>query len=180
MIGDILGSDQALWLTKLVHIAAIAVWSGGLLSLPFLIVQRSRMSGDALHRLHRTVRYLHVQIVSPAAFAAVLAGMVLIFMREVFLVWFSTKLYFVAGLVACHVAMAHFIRQTFERDRPFGAGRAGLMILAVSAAVTGILFFVLAKPFLPLDQFVGEAGTSGWLRESFVGPVIELLISLTR
>ena len=180
MIGELLASDRAVWLTKLVHVAAIAVWAGGLLSLPFLIVQRSRLSGDSLHRLHRTVRYLHVQIVSPAAFAAVAAGLALIFMREIFFVWFSTKLYFVAALVACHVAMAHFIRETFEHDQPFGAGRAGLMALAVSGSILGILFFVLAKPFLPIEALAGEAGRSGWLQDSPVGPLLDLLISLTR
>lgn len=180
MLGEILASEHAIWLTKLVHVAAISVWAGGLLSLPFLIVQRSRLSGESLHRLHRTARYLHVQIVSPAAFAAVAAGIALVFMREIFFVWFSTKLYFVAALVACHVATAHFIRQTFERNQPFGLVRTLLMVLAVGASIAGILFMVLAKPFLPLDSLAGEAGEPGWLQDSAIGPVLELLISLTR
>src|SRR5690606_38216610 len=58
-------------LLKFAHIIAIAGWSAGLICLPFLYVQRRRLSGDALHRLHNFTRFFYVALVSPAAFVAV-------------------------------------------------------------------------------------------------------------
>ncbi|HLS58659.1 MAG TPA: hypothetical protein VK022_03435, partial [Paracoccaceae bacterium] len=81
MIEALLPGERAIWLVKAVHIAAIAIWSGGLVSLPVLMLRRRGLTGEAVHDLHRIVRYLHVEIVSPAAFVAVIAGMALIFMR---------------------------------------------------------------------------------------------------
>src|SRR5690606_9523925 len=66
-------------LLKFVHILAITGWSAGLTCLPFLYVQRRRLSGDALHRLHNFTRFFYVALVSPTAFVAVGSGTALIF-----------------------------------------------------------------------------------------------------
>jgi protoporphyrinogen IX oxidase len=173
-------TQMVVWMVKVIHVATISVWAGGLVATPFLLVQRRHCRGDALHRLHWLVRMLHVQIVSPAAFSAVASGILLIFLREVYFVWFSTKLYFVAALAACHVGMGLIITSTFEpegRLRPFPAT---VMTAAIATSVLGILFFVLAKPIISLDAILGEATEPGWLEDSVVAPLVSALISWTR
>lgn len=180
MIEALLPGERAIWLVKAVHIAAIAIWSGGLVSLPVLMLRRRGLTGEAVHDLHRIVRYLHVEIVSPAAFVAVIAGMALIFMREIFFVWFIAKLYFVAVLVACHLGLGQMISRTFLLDRPMGRVTVSFTIVAALIGITGVLFFVLAKPILSLTAIAGEAAEPGWLEDSVVGPLISLLISPTK
>jgi protoporphyrinogen IX oxidase len=65
---------------KFIHLAAIAIWSGGLIALPFLFRQRAGIApGLELDRLHRMVRFVYVEMTSPAAFIAIGSGTVLIF-----------------------------------------------------------------------------------------------------
>src|SRR5690606_32333311 len=90
-------------LLKFVHIIAIAGWSAGLICLPFLYVQRRRLRGDALHRLHNFTRFFYVALVSPAAFVAVGSGTALIFVQATFEPWFAVKLAFVGIMVIIHV-----------------------------------------------------------------------------
>jgi uncharacterized membrane protein len=118
MIAEIDPTDMLVWMIKFIHVATIAVWASGLVSTPFLLAQRRRYDDGTVHRLHRLVRTLHVQIVSPAAFAAVASGIALIFLRDIYFVWFTTKLYFVALLVSCHVGVGLLIASTFEPGRP--------------------------------------------------------------
>jgi protoporphyrinogen IX oxidase len=172
--------EFAIWLTKLVHVAAIAVWVGGLVSVPFLLVQRHRLSGEAVHRLHRLVRSLHIQFVSPAAFVAIGTGIALIFLREVFFVWFTAKLYLVGLLVICHVLIGLLIVSTFEPE-----GRTGALVYTgltgtTAAAALGVLYFVLAKPALDLGALTGAAFEPGGLEETIVGPLLAFFISLTK
>src|SRR5690606_20968502 len=51
---------------KFIHVAAIALWSGGLVALPFLYHQRKGLEGEELHRLHAFTRFFYVGLVSPA------------------------------------------------------------------------------------------------------------------
>ena len=81
-----------IWMMKLLHLTMIAIWSGGLVALPFLLFQRRSLTGEDLHRLHRLVRALYVSILSPAAFVAIASGTALVFLRGTFVEWFSIKL----------------------------------------------------------------------------------------
>ena len=57
---------------KFVHLGAIALWSGGLIALPFLFWQRRALESDLdLERLHRVTRLVYVELTSPAAFVAI-------------------------------------------------------------------------------------------------------------
>ena len=57
---------------KFIHLAAIAVWSGGLIVLPFLFWQRRGIeTGPELDQLHRLTRFVYVGMASPAAFIAI-------------------------------------------------------------------------------------------------------------
>jgi protoporphyrinogen IX oxidase len=180
MIADLSTSHMVIWILKLIHIAMISVWVSGLVSMPFLLMQRHRHAGEGVHRLHRLVRFLHVKIVSPAAFAAVASGIALIFLREIYFVWFSTKLYFVALLVACHVGIGLLISSTFEEKGRTGVTLATTLIVLICFSALGTLFFVLAKPIISLDAIAGEIAQPGWLEDSVVGPLVSHLISWTR
>ncbi len=70
---------------KFVHLATIAVWSGGLLVLPLLFWQRRLVTNiDELESLHRVTRFVYVVMTSPAAFVAIGSGTALIFLQTTF------------------------------------------------------------------------------------------------
>lgn len=149
-----------IWL-KIVHLAAIAIWSGGLLALPGLYRQRARISEtSSLHGLQAMVRFLYVAIVSPAAFVAIASGTVLIFVRQTFEPWFSLKLLFVGVLAAIHLFTGYIILRLFETGSIYPAWRFVAATVLTLLVVAAILIIVLAKPELP-DLFppaMSEAG----------------------
>jgi uncharacterized membrane protein len=133
-------------LVKFLHIIGIAAWSAGLICLPFLYLQRYRLSGDALHRLHNFTRFFYVALVSPAAFAAVGSGIALIFMQSTFEAWFSVKLALVATMVIIHVTSGALILRLFEPGQNYPLWRF-VGVSALTVTVIGlILFVVLGKP----------------------------------
>jgi len=133
-------------LLKFVHIVGIALWSGGLLCLPLLYVQRRRLTGNGLHRLHNFTRFFYVKLVSPAAFVAIASGTALIFVQATFEPWFSLKLALVAAMVLVHVMSGLVILRLFEPDQSYPVPRFVAATLLTSAVVGAILFVVLAKP----------------------------------
>lgn len=135
-----------IWLTKLVHLTAISIWAGGLVVLPFLMVQRRGLTDAQLHRLHRMVRTLYVGILSPAAFAAIASGTALIFLQATFVEWFSIKLVMVGMLAALHVWAGLLILRVFDADGRIGRGTALSMTVATLGTVAGVLVVVLWKP----------------------------------
>ena len=133
-------------LVKFLHIIAIAAWSAGLICLPFLYLQRYRLSGDALHRLHNFTRFFYVALVSPAAFVAVGSGIALIFLQGTFEAWFSVKLALVATMVIIHVTSGALILRLFEPGQSYPLWRF-LVVSTLTVSVIGlILFVVLGKP----------------------------------
>lgn len=140
--------ETVLWLTKSVHVAAIALWASGLLTLPFLLAQRQSLRGEALHRLHALTRFVYTALVSPAAFVAIGSGIALIFLQATYVEWFSAKMAFVGLLVILHVVTGLGIVKVFTHERPFG--RLGAVVLTTGklAAILPILWLVLAKPDL--------------------------------
>ncbi|QDL99477.1 hypothetical protein FLL57_20145 [Rhodopseudomonas palustris] len=139
------------WL-KLVHILALMVWCAGLLALPGLFVHRSRLADAEAAELHRLTRTLFIKITSPAAFVAVVAGTVLLFMRDVFTTWMMLKLVVVGVLVVIHVRGGHQILNLFGPEGHYAAWRRWTMTAATLCTIAGILTLVLAKPVLaPLN-----------------------------
>ena len=137
---------------KFLHIAAISIWAAGLVALPLLYSQRRGLEGGALHNLHAFTRQLYVAIVSPAAFIGVGTGIVLIFLRETFTLWFALKLGLVGVLVGLHLGSGLLILRLFRPEgQRYGAVRflAGTaMTVVVAVAIVGI---VLAKPRIELS-----------------------------
>ncbi|MEO3386902.1 CopD family protein [Mesorhizobium sp. CAU 1741] len=138
-----------IWL-KFLHVAAIAIWSAGLICLPGLYVQRAHVANqDSVHRLQAMVRFLYVAVVSPAAFLSVGSGTALIFVRESFEPWFSLKLALIGGMVVTHILTGLVIIRLFEDGNVYPAWRfiavTGLTVLIIASVLT----VVLAKPDLP-------------------------------
>jgi putative membrane protein len=135
---------------KALHMAAIAIWTAGLLVLPGLYLRRADVpSGPPLHRLQRMTRFLYVAILSPAAFVAVGSGIALIFLTQVFEPWLGLKLALVGGLVALHVMTGLVILKIFEDGRSYPRWRFLAVTTLTGALSLAVLTVVLAKPDLP-------------------------------
>lgn len=152
-----------IWL-KMLHLAAIAIWSAGLIGLPGLYVQRAHVPDEAAkHRLQAMVRFLYVGVISPAAFVAVGSGTALIFVRQTFEPWFSLKLALVGALVTIHVLSGLLIIRLFERGNVYPVWRFVAVTSATLMVTAAILLVVLAKPDMPdlLPAAMSEPGALG-------------------
>lgn len=157
-----------LWI-KLIHLATIAVWAAGLVSLPGLYVQRAHVPDkDSLHRLQAMVRFMYVAIISPAAFVAVGSGTALIFLRETFEPWFSLKLALVGILVTIHVLTGLVIVRLFEAGNIYPVWRFVAVTAITFLVVTAIFAVVLAKPAVP-DMLPDAMSEPGALRRLLEG-----------
>ncbi|MCJ8520045.1 putative membrane protein [Pseudorhizobium tarimense] len=149
---------------KFIHIAAISIWAGGLVSLPGLYVQRAHVKDkEALYRLQMMVRFAYVTIISPAAFLAVASGILLIFGQQTFAGWFSVKLFFVALLVILHVLTGLVIIRLFREGEIYPVWRFIFTTALTGGVVLTILFVVLAKPTISA-QFAQDLFEPGALR----------------
>jgi protoporphyrinogen IX oxidase len=139
---------------KFVHLAAIAIWSGGLIALPFLFVQRRGLpAGHELDRLHRIARLVYVEATSPAAFVAVFSGTVLIFLQTTFLEWFSLKMVLVGAMVMLHVVAGLVLQQLFSPKGSFGRASYFALTSAYVVLIAAIIWVVLAKPHIDSSLF---------------------------
>ena len=149
---------------KFVHLAAIAIWSGGLFALPFLFWQRRMLeAGPNLDRLHRIVRLVYVELTSPAAFIAIGSGTGLIFLQATFEEWFSIKMVLVGIMAMLHVVAGLVVHQLFSPKGRFG--RVSFVTLSGTYAVliVAILWVVLAKPQIDSNQFAAHLFEPGGL-----------------
>lgn len=149
---------------KFIHITAIAIWSGGLICLPFLYAQRRALEGIPLHRLHNFSRFFYVVVVSPAAFAAIASGTFLIFLQATFTPWFSVKLAFVGALVLVHVTSGLQILRVFEPGKIYPTSRLIIVSTLTVVVVSGIMAVVLGKPDFGRSALLDE-----WLRPGALG-----------
>ena len=145
---------------KFIHIMGIAIWSVGLICLPFLYRQRRRLQGAALYRLHNFTRYFYIAFVSPAAFVAVVSGTALIFVEATFEPWFALKMGLVIAMIVVHITSGVTILSLFEPGRTYPGWRTALVSGLTVAVVSAILVTVLGKP---------EWGTPGQV-DAFFAP----------
>ena len=155
-------------LLKFVHVIAIALWSAGLICLPFLYLQRRRLEGEALHRLHNFARFFYVGLVSPAAFVAVASGTALIFVQATFEPWFSVKLALVGAMVIIHVMSGLMILRLFEPDQSYPWPRFVVVTALTSCVIGAILVTVLGKP---------SWLAAGWMTTFFAPGALGVLLS---
>ena len=140
---------------KFVHLAAIAVWSGGLLVLPFLFWQRSTVAaGPDLDRLHRLTRFVYVGMTSPAAVIAIGSGTALIFLQATFEEWFSLKMLVVGAMVMLHVVAGLVLMRLFSPDGRFGLFSCVVLAGAYLALASAVGLLVLGA--LQLRLWAGQ------------------------
>lgn len=150
---------------KIIHIAAIAVWCAGLISLPSLYIQRKSLSGAALHRLQRIVRTSYIVLVSPCAFLAVASGTALIFTEHVYQSWFAAKLAFVGALAFLHVMTGLVVIRLFREGETYHPTRFVIATALALIVILSILWLVLAKPTLP-------SLNENWFRPGGLGEIL--------
>lgn len=150
---------------KFIHVASIALWSAGLIALPFLYRQRKGLEDEALFRLHAFTRFFYVAIVSPSAFVAVGSGTVLIFLMATYEAWFSAKLLAVSVMTGIHIFSGLMILRLFEPDRSYPLSRFLLVLPLTLLTVSSVLVLVLGKPRLEWPAFFSDFFVPGRLGE---------------
>lgn len=141
-----------LWL-KAIHVITIAVWAGGLIWLPGLLVHSRGRSRAELVHIHRFGRLAYDVLVSPAAVIAVGSGIALIFSVGVAEGWFYLKLAAIAGMVGIHMYIGAALDwEARKKSAPSHSVRTS--IAAASAVLTTIvLWLVLSKPKIDTSNF---------------------------
>ena len=157
---------------KFVHLATIALWSGGLIALPFLFWQRRTLeAGLDLDRLHRVVRLVYVELTSPAAFIAIASGTALIFLQATFAEWFSLKMLLVGIMAMLHVLAGLVLVQLFLPEGRFSRLSYLALTSAYIVVITAIIWVVLAKPHIDANQIAAHlfepGGLGRWLHQFF-------------
>jgi uncharacterized membrane protein len=155
-------------LLKFTHLAAIAIWSAGLIVLPFLFWQRRVLDGGTeLDRLHRMTRFVYVEMASPAAFVAIGSGTALIFLQATFQEWFSVKMVLVGAMAMLHVVAGLVLGQLFLADGRFGRASYVALSSGYIVLITAIIWIVLAKPHIDSNQFATDLFRPGALGQFF-------------
>lgn len=141
---------------KVVHIAAMVLWCGGLLALPLMLARHgpSVLAEDYTMIRHAT-HITYTVCVTPAAVIAVIAGTWLIFLREAFVPWLFAKLAFVALLVVAHAWIGHIVANVAEEPEQHKPPRAIFPVVAALIPMIVILTLVLAKPAFEWIEFPG-------------------------
>jgi putative membrane protein len=139
------------WL-KSAHILAVIAWMAGLLYLPRLFVYHSTsVPGSQQSETFKVMeRRLQRGIMTPAMLAALLLGALLAStpgLVDWHRGWIWAKLALVAGLVVCHVALAHW-RRAFAADRNRHSPRFFRIVNELpTLALIAIVVLVVVKPF---------------------------------
>ncbi|CAD6533022.1 CopD family protein [Paraburkholderia metrosideri] len=159
-------------LLKFIHLAAIALWSGGLIVLPFLFWQRRALTtGPELDRLHRITRLVYVELTSPAAFVAIASGTALIFLQATFVEWFSLKMVLVGIMAMLHVVAGLVMLNLFLPNGHFSRLSGIALMSAYLVVIVAIIWIVLAKPHVDSTLFAPHlfepGGLARWLHQSF-------------
>jgi putative membrane protein len=153
---------------KFIHLAAIAMWSGGLIVLPFLFWQRRALDlGTELDRLHRMTRFVYVDVASPAAFVAIGSGTALIFLQTTFQEWFSVKMVLVGAMTMLHVVAGLVLGRLFLANGRFGRTSSVMLSSGYIVLITAIIWIVLAKPHIDSNQFATHLFRPGALGQFF-------------
>jgi protoporphyrinogen IX oxidase len=136
---------------KLLHVTAIAFWTGGLVCLLFMHpkIATYAVSADIRHVMHRALS----AFVAPAAYVAIGSGAWLIFLRETFVPWFTLKLIFVGLLIIVHMLIARSIMKLFDHSVTNTRWYVVSLMGVLAVAAMGILVLVLWKPEIDLAEY---------------------------
>lgn len=149
-----------LWL-KALHIAALAVWAGGLVAMPGLLGVHASPDGEMDDEAARQMNFARLGyefIVSPAAVLTVASGTALIFVASYETGWLAPKLLAVGAMALLHMLVG---RGLDHGGRHFVPGRAMRWLLTggVVASIAAVLALVLGKPSIDATLF------PSWLTE---------------
>lgn len=140
---------SAIPIVKMLHIAALCVWCGGLIALPLMLARHDPAMAQDDYRVIRHATHLtYTLLVTPAAVIAVIAGTWLIFLREAFVPWLFAKLAVVVLLLVLHAWIGHGIVHVAEEPGRHRPPNPYLPISGVLACASAILLLVLGKPDL--------------------------------
>lgn len=144
----------AAWL-KALHIAALAIWAGGLLALPGMLVREHRQAAGDTHALwqHRSSRFAYDVLVSPAALVTIASGTALIFVTWPLQGWFFAKLAGVVALAITHVQVGRIIDHIEVPEVAPTRLRTTVLVAAAAVLIVLILWLVLQKPHLDASLF---------------------------
>ncbi len=142
----------AITLAKAIHIAAILLWTAGLIALSLLLAQhKPGHDQQSYQRIRRFSHYGYTHLLTPAAVLGVAAGTALLFLRGVFVPWMFAKLLLVAGLVALHAWIGTLVVRMGEHVNRRQPSPTWPLILAAIILVGAVLLLVLAKPGWSID-----------------------------
>ncbi|EPX83143.1 putative membrane protein [Rubellimicrobium thermophilum DSM 16684] len=145
---------------KALHVAMLALWCAGLFALPVMLARHDPAVSRADYaRIRQATHYGYTFVITPAAVLAIASGTLLIFLREVFVLWMFAKLFFVALLVAFHAWVGHTIVRVAETEGTHEPPEPHWPLAVLTVPVVAILALVLAKPDL------GAIPLPGWMQE---------------
>lgn len=147
-------------LFKAVHIIALIIWCGGLVTLPLMLAHHDPTdNAEDYRRIRHASHQTYIVFVTPAAVTTVVVGTWLIFLRGVFEPWFYGKLLFVALMVFAHAWVGRIIVEVAETRGRTRIPKPFFSLLAILLPMSAIFFLVLAKPDFSGAEF------PEWLRE---------------
>lgn len=132
---------------KLLHIAAIAAWSAGLVYLPALFAEHARVeAGASFRRLRHRTRMTYVMFTSPAAVIAVVTGTMMIPLVATLGIWLVYKLVAVGLMVLVHVYFGRVMGLLYTDPRWRSPLQHLLLLVPVLTVVALILVVITLKP----------------------------------
>ena len=132
---------------KMLHLAALTAWIGGLLLLPRLFAAHAAQSAGQSHDRYFNLKaqVLYFRVVTPAAVLAVAMGTVLLF-GGFSGAWLPLKLVLVAMLVLLHVYLGSLLQHLVHGDSRHPPFLFHLMVWAPLPLAGAIVALAAAKP----------------------------------
>ncbi|MGY6587434.1 MAG: CopD family protein [Wenzhouxiangella sp.] len=133
---------------KLIHIAAIVVWSAGMLYLPGLFARHpaTDKGTDHFERLRHQTRLVYVGLMSPAAVIAVASGTVLVFLAASLGSWMILKLVAVAALALLHSYLGRLMGLLYKAPDFRPAWAHHLLLFPITLVIIATITLVSWKP----------------------------------
>jgi uncharacterized membrane protein len=134
-----------LWL-KALHVAAVLIWTGGLLVAALATAVAARPIKDT--SMIEAIRRFDARVTSSAMFVVWAAGLALAVLGQWFpSPWLILKLGIVVVLSALHGVLAATLRGLGQSDTPLPAAQLRHAPVAVVASLIAIAVLVVVKPF---------------------------------
>ena len=132
---------------KLLHIAAFAAWSAGLVYLPALFAEHDRVErGEPYRQLRHRTRLTYVAFTSPAAVIAVVTGTLMIPLVATMGIWLLFKLAAVGLMVLVHVYFGRLMGLLYDNPHMRRPAQHLMLLVPVLVVISLVLVAVTTKP----------------------------------